>query len=305
MYKFDLVKSCSGKLPYLEHEAAPKKKVPKVSELACATPFSGNSANECMSLPSIPPEIVLRKLGMAQLVIGIDLETRDFIKRSNPRAIGHFGHMCRLHGHDLKQKIVQIGWASGDVLQHSPLRDASSRLVKPLGFSISDRATKHHGITNELASAAGVELRSALETLMGAVRKVVQQGGVVVSHNIEFDASIMVNELYHAGLADCHDEWASIAKNGVCTMGEDIMRWAISCTVGDVELPASTNKLTFMGLKTVVELMVPKSPDVSELLSKKGDASADAQMHRVLYNTYRALAGAAMQRKTGSARLLH
>ena len=102
-------------------------------------------------------------------------------------------------------------------------------------------------------------------------------------------------------LEDLRDEWSQIARSAVCTMDEEIMSWAMLSTVGEIEDQTSTNKLTFLGLKSAVELLIPKSPYVHELLSKKGNGQSDAQMHRLLYNTYRSLAGKAMSDRACSS----
>jgi hypothetical protein len=194
-----------------------------------------------------------------------------------------------LHKDDFKQRIVEIGWAIGGVLPDSTA-EPESFIIKPEGFSISQQAVAHHGITTDMAIAGGVDLRCALETFLNKVREVVRQGGCIVAHNLEFDTGIIANELCNAGLEDMLQEWTDIAKNGVCTMDEDIMSWAISCAAGDNERPTTPYPLQFLGLEKAVKLLVPRSPLVSELLSKKGSAKADAQMHRLLYNSYRAAA---------------
>jgi DNA polymerase III epsilon subunit-like protein len=295
MSKFDLSKSCNGKRPRLDYETPILKTPPKVRELMLNPTAGTDSEQGGASFPLTPPATVLTKLRKPNLVIGIDLETNDFEKRNNPRKIGQFGHPCRLHPNDLKQRIVQIGYAVGGVQENDPLQERGSLLVRPDGFSISPKAIKHHGITNERALETGVDLRYALEGFLGCVRKVVELGGCIVAHNLEFDAGIIENELNNAGLAHLCDDWACIAKAGVCTMDEDIMKWAIACHGGSTERPNTQNALNFMGLQNAVKHFLPNSPNVRDLLDMKGDAGADAQMHRLLYNKYRAYAENAMR----------
>ncbi len=194
-----------------------------------------------------------------------------------------------MHKDDFKQRIVELGWAIGGA-QSGSTDESDSLIVKPDAFTISKQAVAHHGISTDKAIAGGVDLRFALETFLSKVREVVRRGGCVVAHNLEFDTGIIANELRNAGLEDALQEWSDISKNGVCTMDEDIMSWAISCASGDNERPTSPYQLQFLGLENAVKLLVPKSPLVSELLSKKGSAKADARMHRLLYNSYRAAA---------------
>ena len=63
---------------------APLPRVPKVSDLIGAA----------TTVP--PPEAVLRKLGGATIVVGVDIETADWVDRKNSTSRGQFGfyHFC-------------------------------------------------------------------------------------------------------------------------------------------------------------------------------------------------------------------
>ena len=58
---------------------APVPRVPKVSDLIGAA----------TTVP--PPEAVLRKLGGATIVVGVDIETADWVDRKNSTSRGQFG----------------------------------------------------------------------------------------------------------------------------------------------------------------------------------------------------------------------
>ena len=73
-------------------------KVPKISQLRIGGPTG-----------VAPPELVAHKLSDAAVVVGLDVETSDWIDRKNTTSKGQFGfyHFC--HPDDYMQKIVQIG----------------------------------------------------------------------------------------------------------------------------------------------------------------------------------------------------
>ena len=64
-------------------------------------------------------------------------------------------------------------------------------MIRPEGFSISDKATDHHHITTQRALDEGVSLSVALESFMATVVQIDTLGGNVVIHNLEFDAGIV------------------------------------------------------------------------------------------------------------------
>ena len=114
---FDLTRACSGKRAMPVRMMEPKGQIPKVRELCHDQHLEGHVS--VWGSASKPPPHILHKLGSANLVMGIDIETHNFVKRRNTRKVGQFGHMCRLHDDDLKQRIVQIGWAIGDVIPNN------------------------------------------------------------------------------------------------------------------------------------------------------------------------------------------
>ena len=73
-------------------------KVPKISQLRIGGPTG-----------VAPPELVSQKLSDAAVVVGLDVETSDWVDRKNTTSKGQFGsyHVC--HPDDYMQKIVQIG----------------------------------------------------------------------------------------------------------------------------------------------------------------------------------------------------
>ena len=87
---------CKFKICVAKKEA-PVPRVPKVSQLIAAA----------TTVP--PPEAVLRKLGGATIVVGVDIETADWVDRKKSRSKGQFGFFNFYHADHLMQNIVHIG----------------------------------------------------------------------------------------------------------------------------------------------------------------------------------------------------
>ena len=94
-------------------------RVPKVSQLRIGGPTG---------VP--PPDVVAQKLGDATIVVGVDIETADWVDRKNKTSQGQFGfyHFC--HPDDYAQNIVQIGCAQRK-LSHCAMRMHSRDSIVP------------------------------------------------------------------------------------------------------------------------------------------------------------------------------
>ena len=95
-------------------------KVPKVSQLHIGGPTG---------VP--PPDVVAQKLGDAAIVLGVDIETGDWVDKKQPTKKGQFGFFHFCHPDNLKQKIVQIGWTLGEVRKDAPHLEHAELLVRP------------------------------------------------------------------------------------------------------------------------------------------------------------------------------
>ena len=62
---------------------------------------------------------------------------------------GRFGFLTRCREEVFNQRIVQIGWAIGDLDAQSAATGLKERTIKPEGFAITEKASKFHGTTNE------------------------------------------------------------------------------------------------------------------------------------------------------------
>ena len=116
-----------------------------------------------------------------------------------------------------------------------------------------------------------------LSEFMEDVVAACERGGRIVSHQLEFDAGIIMYELERCGLHVLMHRWSTIAREGMCTMDPDLGRWLRICFGQDCGTERTKN--TFP-LSALVEKLVDGGKD---LLKKQHNAGADADMHRLLY----------------------
>ncbi len=96
---------------------------------------------------------------------------------------GQYGFYTIRHPDDFLVRVVQIGWAIGDKSADEAL--VKEYIVKPEGFTISDKAANYHKITNHKANIEGKPLREILLEFISDIRAWTAKGGRVVSHNLE------------------------------------------------------------------------------------------------------------------------
>ena len=104
---------------------------------------------------------------MDELVVGVDVETAGWEEGDTRSSMhkGRFGFLTRCREDVFEQRIVQIAWAIGNSDAHTAPTKYKELTIKPQGFTITDKAIKFHGITNECAQE-GVSLRDALVEFM-------------------------------------------------------------------------------------------------------------------------------------------
>ena len=95
-------------------------------------------------VPLAVPSVVHAKLGSPQLVLAFDVETNDFVPGPRPLIKGQFGHWSFCTPDDLNFKLLQIGWAVGEVSEGARV-ECQEILVRPDGFAISERARRGWG----------------------------------------------------------------------------------------------------------------------------------------------------------------
>ena len=241
----------------------------------------------------VPSEAVKHKLGATQLCMGIDVETNDFTNGRKPYCVGRFGHGCWCSGDDLEFRLVQIGWVTSTCAAETEvdIQSKAERLIKPDAFTISEKATKRHEITNERAASNGLPLLEVLEEFMCEAWSLYEKGGVVVSHHLEFDAGIIDEELKRCGMESWRARWKLIASHGICTLDLDIQAWFQSA-FGNLQ--SKGEKTLVMSLANSISLFYPKDPKIRKLLQTAHTAGADAELHIWLLHALRVLASRAM-----------
>ena len=104
-------------------------------------------------------------------------------------------------------RLVQIAWLVTD--DGGKEIKSAEYTIKPRGFSIPAEAAEIHGITDEIASRLGVELKPVLEEIAADIAA----AAVLIAHNIQFDEKILEAEFLRMGSVN-HLE----AKPTKCTM---------------------------------------------------------------------------------------
>ena len=96
---------------------------------------------------------------------------------------------------DLKNwpRLVQVAWLVADK-EGNEIKSAEY-IIKPDGFTIPAEAAKIHGITHELATSSGVDLKPVLEEIV----KDISSAEVLIAHNVQFDEKILGAELLRMG----------------------------------------------------------------------------------------------------------
>lgn len=109
-------------------------------------------------------------------------------------------------------RLVSISWIlANDKME---LIKQSYHVIRPLDFTIdnSSKAVEIHGITSEIAEAQGVPWHTMYDEFIEDL----SQCHTIVAHNIQFDVSIMLSEMYRYnkenGIA------TFIEKSRMCTM---------------------------------------------------------------------------------------
>ncbi|KAA6221758.1 3'-5' exonuclease [Streptomyces albofaciens JCM 4342] len=124
-------------------------------------------------------------------------------------------HLCRMCGFDLETTgpdpetarivtacVVQCG--AGLPTQ------SATWLTDVDGHEIPDEAAAIHGVTTEKARAEGIDLREAVEQILGALRQVVLSGVPVVAMNARYDLTVLDREARRYGMAPLTDCAAEI-----------------------------------------------------------------------------------------------
>ena len=80
------------------------------------------------------------------------------------------------------------------------------------------RAVNVHGLTDVVLAELGMPLAVVLQHFSVALRRLSDDGGILVAHLLESDAGLLRSELQRVGALDEAALLARLASDGVCTM---------------------------------------------------------------------------------------
>ncbi len=108
-------------------------------------------------------------------------------------------------------RIVQISWCVTEDLKEN-INVIHDAVIKPQGFTIPQESSDIHRITQEIANRDGLELR---DVVLSEIKKDLEGCTHVVAHNLSFDSSIFLCELYRMKENCLIAQFASLKQ--VCT----------------------------------------------------------------------------------------
>ena len=127
----------------------------------------------------------------------------------------------------------------------------------------------------ELAETEGIYLKDVLNEFMKDVIAAFDAGGIIIAHQIEFDGGVIYEELGRCGFTDLQMKWATMVKNGFCTMNPSIGRWLLRCN--GKEVGPSTVQHTIR-LNELAKMILPQQHQI-----KQHNAECDAKLCRSIF----------------------
>jgi DNA polymerase-3 subunit epsilon len=109
-------------------------------------------------------------------------------------------------------KLVQLAWTICDQYGNQIKRE--NHLICPNNFKISDESYQIHGISNDVATKVGLDLRKVLELFSRDIENV----KYIVAHNFEFDFNVVASEMMRIEL----NHHLLMDKESICTMKETV-----------------------------------------------------------------------------------
>lgn len=135
-----------------------------------------------------------------------DLETTGLPRMTKARKFANFKYTKYYDS----SRIVSMSWVQLD--KNMKHMSSNYYIIKPERFEIPMESTRIHGITTKEAMDYGVSLQEVL-TIMN---KQLKECDCLVAHNIRFDKSVLLSELYRHRMNDMITH--VLEKNEFCTM---------------------------------------------------------------------------------------
>ena len=112
-------------------------------------------------------------------------------------------------------RVVSIGWCAfaenADVLDRQELYISDAPPCQ-------QRASDYHGITDSMLVDRGLPVAEVLRQVSIALRRLREDGGLLVAHHMEYDGALLKREYQRIGAIDDAALLTSLATDGVCTM---------------------------------------------------------------------------------------
>ena len=149
---------------------------------------------------------------MSKYVMVLDTETTGI-----PITAGfnNYYHPKELKYYDTA-RLIELGYILYDIkgIKYKTV----SNIVLPNNFSIDN--WKIHGITNEIATKEGIELKEVLDKFSEDLDLV----DTIIGHNIKFDMNVLLSEFYRNDRQDLIEKFKT--KKVICTMqvGKVVMK---------------------------------------------------------------------------------
>jgi DNA polymerase-3 subunit alpha len=139
-----------------------------------------------------------------------DVETKG-LPLFNAQSKYRFPNFKQLKRYD-PARLQSISWIVANEAGEKVKQE--SFIIRPLDFIIDNdsKATQIHGITREVADEKGVPFH----TMYDKFYEDLCECKTLVAHNIQFDVSIMLSEMYRYNKMDGISEF--LDKNRICTM---------------------------------------------------------------------------------------
>lgn len=132
----------------------------------------------------------------------IDLETTGLPKsrNSNYKNLDNYSN----------SRIISIAWQVLDEKLNP--ENKYYFLIKPSNFRINKNSIRIHGINNEIANSNGFDINYVMDVFQTSI----SDCQVIVAHNIQFDWSILMSELYRS--RNCNLRKKIKSMSSYCTM---------------------------------------------------------------------------------------
>jgi DNA polymerase III epsilon subunit-like protein len=114
------------------------------------------------------------------MYVAVDVETHDWVKGGNVSRANFIG------------RIVEIAWVAYDA--RGNVMDEKCHVVKPEGYTISEKARLVHGISTEIALKEGSAVDSVLADFCRVLEKIPKEG-FVIAHNMHHEDACFANNL--------------------------------------------------------------------------------------------------------------